>query len=171
MKIFGVKWYWWLVGLAVPGGLFVLAMAKANGNQAKDLGGTNAAATADARAAGIADNARSLIDNAKAAAAQLLAGLQDNPLAATLLGISPSLLQSASPQGQADAAAAKAAADAAAAKNADIRSHIAALENQLAQYQAGYARDHNGGQSPGQESAIENSIVSQIQALQAQLTA
>ncbi len=144
-----LKWYWWLA-LIAPGGLLVLIWRSRQTPKAPagvDVG-VNASSV----------RTSNLVESAVVQAETLRNALKNDPLAASLLGVSPSLIMSSDP----------ATTAANSAKRDDINAQIASAQNEIAQQAAGWSKDHAGGQSPAQYQAIIDGINARIAALQAQ---
>ena len=90
-----IPWYWWILGLAVPGGLIALII-KARGTPVtpKDYGVTSVAATGANQQAAVAAVTQNLVADAQTQASTIRASLSNDPLALSLLGVSPSLVSS-----------------------------------------------------------------------------
>lgn len=136
-----LPWWSWLLILLLPGGFAIAAFLRVR--QANAAPRDVDKATPDKTA-----SAEKLIGAALENADALRAGLKNDALAASLIGVDPALI--AAPSG-----------DAAASKAAETTSKRDALLAQLAQVQenrqkayAGWGVDHFGGQSESEFSAI-----------------
>lgn len=154
------KWHWLALGAAAVG-VVVVRRRSAVASTARDVEETSQ--ERDARI-GVDRLIGAALDQATA----LRSGLKDNPLAASLLGIDPSLIAAGSPAQVADTAAEAATRDAEAER---LRTEIANRYDDIRKETAQYAVNHNGGQSPDEFRARIGSLQAAADALAAQLAA
>lgn len=147
-------WYYWLVALLVPGGLLVFALRRPSPVGVPTIDPDNAKAGEKFRI-------DQLIGSIKDKADALRSGLANDPLAASLIGVSPDVLK------QGDSA--KVAATTAEA--ADIRQHIVDQQAQIAKVDAEWSANHFGGVSYDQYMGYRNSLSSLLDGLSAKLAA
>jgi hypothetical protein len=149
----GWPWYYWLVIVAVPGGLFLVAL----------MGRKKSAVASGQPDYGVAARSRLdvLLGGAKDAANQLRSGLVGDPLAANLLGVNPDLLKASEPATIADNELERASLQ------ADLDAYTGRLNNATHYWPI----DHFGGQSPEQYQGIIDDYSSHIAQLRDKLAA
>jgi hypothetical protein len=154
-KAKALPWYYWIAAALLPGGAILLWLkAKATPKPPVGTDYGNSAATVNSNI-GLANTTavtQNLVDSAKAQADALRAGLSTDPLAASLLNISPSLLTASTGPTAADNTAKKAAL------NADI----ASLQHGISAAAQGLSNDHFGGKSQDEYQAYVNGLNAQI---------